>query len=124
MQEINGGIYPHVPSFTLVLTYKLTTLQQQLACLKDLVILGLHVLAQAVPLVWNDQLFPHQEDACSSSKTQLKGHLFYGGFSSSPTQVLSTDPCVFLECPVDTSIIEVVTVYYNNLLHVQTLTGP
>lgn len=58
------------------------------------------------------------------SKTQLKGHLIYGAFPVSLRQALPSDPCVFPEFPADTSITALVTVGYNNLLYVQTLTEP
>lgn len=50
-------------------------------------------------LAWNDQLPPRQKHTCSSSKTQLRGHLILEAFPSSLRQSLSYDPHVFLERP-------------------------
>ena len=73
MQESDGQIYPHHPSPNLILAYKLTALLQHYVCLKDLVVLAVQILALEVPLIWNDQLLPHREHACSSSQAQLEG---------------------------------------------------
>ena len=91
MQESDGQIYPHHPSPNLILAYKLTALLQHYVCLKDLVVLAVQILALAVPLIWNDQLLPHREHACSSSQAQFKGHLIHGDFLVFLKQALSSD---------------------------------
>lgn len=66
MKENNGSIYPHIPSCA-HLQANYTP-----ADLKDLVILGLHILLQAIPLAWNDQVLPHREYACSPPRPNSK----------------------------------------------------
>lgn len=46
----------------------------------------------------------------------------FGAFPHTLHEMLSSDP-VFLEYPVDNSVMALV-LYFNNLLHIQTLTGP